>query len=196
MLVMCVLFFFFFLTLSYSFSILLPNIPHVVFVSLSVDNLLTEALAYVILIWLSSHNLLSVYSFPNPSFYPAHPFSFFFFFFVNITFCRTCSRWWYQVPISTRLALYLGAMEEQQRALSPPVQSKVVLLHPLFPLLICDVFFRLCTVSDYPQDHAAINVLLPTDCALKGSACCYLLLSFCFVSPLFVPAKQRKIHYS
>lgn len=71
--------FLFFHTLSYSFSILLPNIPHVVFVSLSVDNLLTEALAYVILIWLSSHNLLSVYSFPNPSFYPAHPFSFSFF---------------------------------------------------------------------------------------------------------------------
>lgn len=86
MLVMCFLFFFFFLTLSYSFSILLPNIPHVVFVSLSVDNLLTEALAYVILIWLSSHNLLSVYSFPNPSFYPAHPFSFFFFFLLTLHF--------------------------------------------------------------------------------------------------------------
>lgn len=61
-----------------------------------------------------------------------------------------------------------------------------VLLHSLFPLLICDVFFRLRTVSDYPQDHAAINLLLPTVCALKGSACCLLisvggLIPGCFI---------------
>lgn len=52
-------------------------------------------------------------------------FLFFFYFICPLKLFRTYSKWWYRVPISTRLALYLGVMEEQQRVSSPPAQSKV-----------------------------------------------------------------------
>lgn len=56
----------------------------------------------------------------NPCFLPSSLF--------YLTICRTCSRWWCRVPISTRPPLYLGVMVEQQRASSPPAPSKVCLL--------------------------------------------------------------------
>lgn len=71
---------------------------------------------------------MSTYPHPKPSILPfvLVLFFFLFFFFISpLKCCRIYSRWWYQARISTRLALYLGVMEEQQRVSSPPAQSKV-----------------------------------------------------------------------